>query len=208
MAELLDVAPTKAKLIDLKESLEFAKVSHDLLERKREILILELINRIDILKGTIKKLESDLDEAYNHLARSAMDMGPHLLNQIAYSIPSDMDVRMVPASVMGVDVPVIEVEKLSYERRFGLFGTYSVLDEAAELAEIETTVYRIAAEFKKNQMRVNALENIFIPRCENTIRFIEDVLEERDREELYVIKKAKTNKEEKLRSSSGQKTYF
>lgn len=211
MAEILDVAPTKSKLIDLKETLEFARVSHDLLERKREILVLELLNRIDLLKGMIKKMEIDLDEAYVQLAQAAMALGPHLLNQIAFSIPCDLDVSVKEASVMGVEIPMVELGKGEFTRRYGLMGTSSVLDEArrkflqalfaaAELAEVETAVYRIAIEFKKNQMRVNALENIFIPQYENTIKFIEDVLEERDREELYVIKKVKDRKDAEARA--------
>ncbi|HRZ86681.1 MAG TPA: V-type ATP synthase subunit D [bacterium] len=213
MAEILDVAPTKSKLIDLKETLEFARVSHDLLERKREILVLELLNRIDVLKGAIGKLGTDLSEAYALLVQSAMSLGPHLLNQIAYSVPGDIQVTVTPASVMGVDIPMVELEKGTFERAYGMMGTFSALDEtrrkflqalfaAAELAEVETAVYRIALEFKKNQMRVNALENIFIPRYENTIKFIEDVLEERDREELFVIKKVKDKKDRESRRSA------
>jgi len=213
VAELLDVAPTKAKLIDLKETLEFAKVSHDLLERKREILVLELLNRIDILKGSLTKLKMDLAQAYQSIAHAVMSMGPHMFNQIAFSIPSDIEVKVVPASVMGVNIPMVDVEKGRFELRYGLMGTPASLDEArrklfeamyaiCDLAEVETAVYRIALEFKKNQMRVNALENIYIPRCENTIKFIEDILDERDREELYIIKKVKKRKEnmQKLRA--------
>jgi len=53
------------------------------------------------------------------------------------------------------------------------------------LASLEVSVRRIARELKKTQRRVNALERIFIPNFEDTIRFIQDNLEEQDREEIF-----------------------
>ena len=64
------------------------------------------------------------------------------------------------------------------------------------LAEVENSVYRLANEIKKTQRRANALKNIIIPQFEQTVKFISDALEEKEREEfsrLKVIKKTKTS---------------
>ena len=54
----------------------------------------------------------------------------------------------------------------------------------ALLAEVENSVYRLANAIRKTQRRANALENIVIPRYEETAKFITDALEEKDREEF------------------------
>ena len=62
------------------------------------------------------------------------------------------------------------------------------------LAEVENSVYRLANTIRKTQKRANALKNISIPRFEETIKFISESLEEKEREEhtrLKIIKRTK-----------------
>ena len=62
------------------------------------------------------------------------------------------------------------------------------------IRDSENSVYRLADSIKKTQKRANALKNIMIPRFEETVKFISDALDEKDREEfsrLKVIKKKK-----------------
>ena len=90
----------------------------------------------------------------------------------------------------------------------GLEGTGPALDEARQQfeqlipiiykwSEVETSVWRLAVEIRKTQRRVNALENIFIPQYEGTVKAIEEVLEESDREEFIRKKKVKSVLERK-----------
>ncbi len=206
MAELLDRPPTKANLIDLREGLGFIQTGHSLLEQKREILVKELLTRIAKLRLTKKKVEQNLRDAYKLLGEAAVTMGPRLLNQISLAAPRDLEVQLGEKSIMGVEVPFLTVKAKPIAKQYSMLGTNASLDLAREkffsiiqqvlvLAELETAIYRLALEFKKNQKRVNALENIFIPQYKNTIKFIDDFLEERDREELFVIKRLKDSKE-------------
>jgi V/A-type H+/Na+-transporting ATPase subunit D len=66
-----------------------------------------------------------------------------------------------------------------------------VLDFLGRLAETTVTVWRLAMEVHKTQRRVNALEDIIIPRYGTTIRYIEGALEEEEREEIVYAKKVK-----------------
>lgn len=59
---------------------------------------------------------------------------------------------------------------------------------AAELAEIENAVYRLATNIRKTQKRTNALKNIMIPRYEEATRNIVNALEEKEREEFSRLK--------------------
>jgi predicted extracellular nuclease len=56
------------------------------------------------------------------------------------------------------------------------------------LAEVENTIYRLAVAVKKIQRRANALKNVLIPRLEANIRFIENSLEEKEREDFSRLK--------------------
>lgn len=60
-----------------------------------------------------------------------------------------------------------------------------------ELAEIENAVFKIAMEIKKTGKRANALDKIQIPRYEEAVKYIQDVLEEKEREDFFRLKKVK-----------------
>lgn len=107
---------------------------------------------------------------------------------------------------MGVEIPTVEFEKKDPEPKFGFSRTSSALDEAyekfnqvktlsAELAEIENAVYRLAQNVIKTKKRANALKNIIIPRYTDIVKYIQEYLEEKERENfsrLKVIKSRKT----------------
>ena len=65
-----------------------------------------------------------------------------------------------------------------------------------ELAEIENSVYRLADAIKKTQKRANALKNIIIPKFEETVKFISDAIEEKEREDFSRLKVIKKQKEQ------------
>ena len=70
---------------------------------------------------------------------------------------------------------------------------YSCLEKLAKLAQIEITLWRLVNELKKTQRRANALNNIFIPEYRDTIKYLEDNLEEKEREEIFQLKRVKKN---------------
>ena len=69
------------------------------------------------------------------------------------------------------------------------------------LAEIENSVYRLANAIKTTQRRANALKNINIPQFEETVKFISDALEEKEREEFSRMKVIKRTKEQQEQTS-------
>jgi len=108
-------------------------------------------------------------------------------------------------SVMGVEIPLVSLTPEPIRLHYGFSLTNSLLDEAyfrfyavklltAQLAEIENGVYRLAYAIKKIQKRANALKNVIIPRQESEVKFIADVLDERDREEFSRLKVIKSGK--------------
>lgn len=199
--------PTKGNLMAVKKSLALAKVGYELLDKKRNILIREmmaLIDRASEIQGTIDTAFSD---AYIALQKANITLG--FCDELSKTIPIDDSVKMDSRSIMGVEIPILSIEKPDeHEPHYGLSHTNARFDEAValfmrakyltvELAEIENSVYRLAVAIKQTQKRANALKNIMIPKFEGDVKFITDALDEKDREEfsrLKVIKKQKASK--------------
>jgi V/A-type H+-transporting ATPase subunit D len=205
-----NIFPTKGNLIATKRSLSLAKLGYDLLDRKRNILIREMMELIDTANKVQGQIDETFSSAYLSLQMANITLG--FIEDIAKSVPIETGVNITFRSVMGVEIPIITLEENPPKVYYGFNSTNSMLDEAfisfyhvkqltAVLAEIENSVYRLANAIKKTQKRANALKNIIIPKFQETVKFITDALEEKDREDfsrLKVINKKKLNKKENV----------
>ncbi|ACL70685.1 V-type ATP synthase subunit D [Halothermothrix orenii] len=202
----LNISPTKSNLIQAKNSLELAKEGYELLDQKRNVLIREMMAKIDEAKKIQSEINEYFYEAYQALQVVDITMGIGTVEEIATGIDFIDDVKIKCYSVMGVEIPEVEPVSEKIEPRYSFFRTNLALDRAfknftrvvsliTRLAEIETSVYRLATAIKQTQKRANALDNILIPRYENTVKFIEDTLEEKEREDFFRIKLVKKKKE-------------
>lgn len=201
----MDVSPTKSSLLDLQSNLEFAQEGFDLLEQKRQILIYELMSRLEAAKRAQQEVDEAMAAAFEALREDALRSGSDALYRQSLGIVRDHKLEVSTHSVMGISLPSIDAEHARPRPEFSL-GSGSVLsdevmarftdalDAIAELAEVENAVLRLASEVRRTQRRVNALEKVFIPDYEDTIDYIEDVLEEREREQFVIMKLAKQKK--------------
>ena len=204
------VFPTKGNLLNIKKSLGLARMGFELMDRKRNILIRELMTLIDRAKSIRTRIDDTYTRAYAALQRANITLGQSVCNNIAATIPLEDSVEISFRSVMGVELPSVTIQSESPQPSYGLSDTNSQLDYAylcfqqvkgmiAELAELENCIYRLATAIKKTQSRANALKNIIIPQFEESSKFISDALEEKEREDfsrLKVIKSTKAKKEE------------
>lgn len=198
------VFPTKGNLINTKKSLQLAKLGYDLLDRKRNILIREMMMLIEKAKGIRGSIEDTYKQAYAALEKANITLG--VISNIAESIPVENSVKITYRSVMGVEIPNISLKEKPLKIRYGFANTNSQLDIAyicfdkvknmtVVLAEVENSIYRLAVAIKKTQSRANALKNIIIPRYEGVVKYISDSLEEKDREEFSRLKVIKSTKQ-------------
>ena len=205
----LRIAPTRSNLLRTRQTRDLAREGHDILDKKREVLTTELMHIAHRAAEKQRDVWTRLDEAYRALERARLSMGRERLEWTALSVNATVEVDIIPHSIMGVVVPVVEAEGAPPEIPYGLGYTTVALDEAVsafrevlleipKLSELLTTVWRLARELQKTQRRVNALEYIFIPRYEETISTIEDVLEEREREEIFRLKRLKSQAEDEV----------
>lgn len=201
------VVPTKGNLLATKKSLELSRTGFELLDKKRNILVREMMSLIDRASKIQGKIDQTYADAYALLQRANITLG--ICKEMANTVPIENGLNVAYRSVMGVEIPMVSLEKQEeIPAPFGLHSSNILLDETykkfmevkcltAELAEVENSVYRLADAVKKTQKRANALKNIMIPHFESTVKIITDALEEKDREEfsrLKVIKRQKTEK--------------
>ncbi len=200
------IFPTKGALLSLKRSDSLAKLGFELLDRKKNVLIRELMARVDEAKALRSSISDTYKEAYAALQRANITLG--LVSRAAGTVPEENGVQVSYRSVMGCELPKVSLEEKPLDIPYGFENTGEDLDIAyiafnrvkvmtARLAEIDNTVFRLANAIKKTQTRANALKNIVIPEYERNIRSISDSLEEKEREEFSRQKVIKIQNEKK-----------
>ena len=175
--------PTKGNLILAKNSLKLAHMGYEL-DKKRNILIRELMGLIDEAKDIQRQIDVTFREAYAALQIANMEIGITNVQTVSYTVPVEESIRIKTRSIMGVEIPLVEADT-SFEK---------VKDLTLNLSMIENSAYRLAAAIKKTQKRANALKNITIPHYTQLSKDIADALEEKEREEFTRLKVIKQRK--------------
>ena len=199
------MAPTRGNLVKLQKSLSQATSGHDLLERKRQVLMLELVRHIDSARDLQHDVIKTFGDAYGALQRANISLGIDTVEDIAGSVPITDEIVVRLRSVMGVEIPDIDEVDASVEPSYSFLSSTSAMDDAylsfrkvlsmlVKLAEVETSVYRLAVQIRRTHRRVNALEKVVIPANRRASAFIEASLEEGEREDFVRMKIAKRNK--------------
>lgn len=200
---VLRIVPTKGNLIATKKSLDLANLGYGLLDKKRNVLIKEMMTLLDNVKLIRDEITNSYQKAYDALQEANISMG--LIAELVESSPIDEGIEITYRSVMGVEIPKIIYTKMELTCNYDIARSNSKVDYAyycfyhvkemtVLLAEVENSVYRLANAIRKTQKRANALKNISIPEFSETIKVISEALEEKEREEFSrqkVIKKQK-----------------
>ncbi len=198
----INIAPTKSNLLITKEQLAVSTNGYELLEEKREILVRELMRLVEQVKILEDEIQQAIDLAYPAFKRMLMIDGADQVERIAHAIHYDFDMIEKVVVVGGMQFETIEVELPKKELFYSALGTYANTDDVivkffnlltllTQMASIRTIVWRLAEEVKRTQRRVNALDKMIIPQATETIKYIESVLEERERENVFVLKALK-----------------
>ncbi|NDL66541.1 V-type ATP synthase subunit D [Anaerotalea alkaliphila] len=197
--------PTKGNLIVAKNTLALSQQGYGLLDKKRNILVREMMELIDTAQTIQSQIDSTFSAAYKALQDANIKMGIHTVEQIGNSVQEEDRIEVKVRSIMGVEIPVLN--KLENRRipMYGFARTTVSLDEAhnnfervkmlsMQLAEVENAIYRLAVNIKRTQKRANALKNVTIPKYEKITKEIQNFLEEKEREEFSRLKTIKTRR--------------
>ena len=179
--------PTKGNLIAAKNSLNLANMGYGLMDKKRNILIRELMGMIDEAKGIQSEIDSTFRAAYAALQKANIELGINYVQEIGASVPVDDRVKIKARSIMGTEIPLVQHEVRPLALTYGFYNTTESLDEARyhfekvkeltiKLSMVENSAYRLANSIKKTQKRANALKNITIPKYETLSKDISEAL--------------------------------
>ncbi|MEM2915654.1 MAG: V-type ATP synthase subunit D [Candidatus Bathyarchaeia archaeon] len=198
------VHATRAEMLQLRRRAILARRGHDLLEEKKDALLLHFFEMIKNI-GTLREdLLKNLEKSYKELMLAEMNLGPERLRELSYSVPDRFNIKEGSRNIIGVQIPILELQTTKYDTPwYNIYETSATLDSAVksmesslemiiELAEVESSIKRLVEVITVTKRRVNALENIIIPRLENTIKYIRMHLEERAREDFFRLKRIKT----------------
>jgi V/A-type H+-transporting ATPase subunit D len=209
------VKPTRMELMRKKAQIKLAEQGRDLLREKMDALIQEFFKILNTVSNSRDELEVVSKEADLALMIAQAVDDPVTLKSASFATRRSITVDITGKNIMGVPVPVIEKKRISksmLERGYGIISTSGRIDETAErfeaeldlliqLAETETAMRRLGAEIQKNRRRVNALEQILIPELKSQAKYIKNAIEEREREDLFRLKKVKSILERKKKKA-------
>ena len=178
--------PTKGNLILAKNALALSRQGFDLMDKKRNILIRELMELITEASDIQSQIDETFSNAYQALQKANIQMGIHQVEQIAKAVPVENSIRIKRRSVMGTEIPKVEYEKNKQTPAYSFYHTRMSLDEACQqfekvkeltirLAEVENSAYRLAYNIKKHrsvQMRYRILRFRNMKNCRVKYRSI------------------------------------
>jgi len=204
----MEISYTKTSLMAAQNSLELSKKGYELLDKKRNVLIMTMMSFIEKAEEIQKKVAVVFGDAYEALQTANITMGISNIEQIAQSVPEASGFEILDKSIMGVEIPEIKHQEEKLIHYYSFYHTNTALDVAMqkfhevklllyELSEIEDSVYKLAMEVKRTQKRTNALQNIQIPKYEEMVGKILEVLEEREREDFFRLKVVKKKGEKR-----------
>ena len=205
----INIAPTKSNLLAMKDQLAVSTNGYELLEEKREILVRELMHLVEKVKLLEDQIDKVIAQTYPAFKRMLMTSGADQIERISHGIHYDFEMTEKKVTIGGMGFSTMDVVMPEKELFYSFMGTdsntdatiskfFELLSLLTQMASIRTIVWRLAEEVKKTQRRVNALDKMIIPQTRETKTYIEGVLEERERENVFVLKALKKRNSKKL----------
>jgi V/A-type H+-transporting ATPase subunit D len=187
-----ELAPTKTNLMKVKRDLGFANEGW------------ELMGLIDRAVEAQVEVEKRLAVAFGALDQAMLRMGRRDLTLVSLGVHIRSDIKFSERRIMGVSIPKVRVEfddkspyVVAVESSIWLSEANvrfrEVLKLIGTLAEARISLMRLSREVAKTIRRVNALEKVFIPDYEETLKYINSSLEEMDREAFFINKMIKSH---------------
>jgi V/A-type H+-transporting ATPase subunit D len=187
-------------LLQRRGQLRLAQKGVDLLKKKRDALVAEFFGLVREALEARKALNQAAREAYAALLLAQAFDGPEVVAGASLGVPPVEGVEAEVENVWGSKVP--RLRATFPEVLLSPVGTPAYTLEAqkafrryaealVQVANTETRFKKIGEEIKKTTRRVNALEQVVIPGIRGQIRFIQQVLEQREREDTFRLKRIK-----------------
>ncbi len=198
-------------LLNLKRQIKMATQGASLLKNKRDALMNEFRKLLGDVIRERKKLEEEMKRSVNILMIAIGIDGMEALESAALSSGRRLEIEIIPKRAWGVRVTEFKygsiirslAEKgfipLSVTSRITLTADSfeRAIDTVLKVIPLEYKLKKFGEEIRKTNRRVNALEQKLIPELQEQVKFISQVLEDREREDKFRLKILKRKAEKK-----------
>ncbi len=201
-----NVGRTRMNLLLLKRQIEGAERGLALLRSKREALVREFFTAVGRAAERRGELEVAMAQARSSLVVALGMEGRAPLRSAGLAAQRNVPIDLTDRNVWGVRFPDLRyapVARTADARGYALSGVSAYIDETARGFEavlelilrsvsVELRLKKLGAEIKKVTRRINALEELVVPSLKRQVREIRQTLEEREREDLFRMKRFKS----------------
>ena len=124
--------PTKGNLMLAQNSLALAKQGYDLMDKKRNILIRELMDLIDEARNIQDEIDNTFTYAYRCLQRANIEHGISMVDQLSYTVPIENSITIQTRSIMGTEIPHVKYIPDDGTPTYSFGTTHESIDIARE----------------------------------------------------------------------------
>jgi V/A-type H+-transporting ATPase subunit D len=196
-----ETSPTRMNLLACRSQHALAVRGVDLLQKKRDALVREFFTLVHETLEARRQLNATSREAHVALLLATSFDSPQAVEVFSRSVPVVSKAHAEVENVWGTRVPRLEVEwpqeatvsplsvgGQTLAARTAFRGLCRAL---IRVANTESRLRRIGEEIKKTARRVNALQQAVIPGLRSQIRYIRQVLDQQEQEDIFRLKRVK-----------------
>jgi V/A-type H+-transporting ATPase subunit D len=201
-------SPTRTELLALQGQIKLAEQGAELLRSKREALMREFLAELRKFTAARETMRRSVRHAVQELMRALSVDGPEAVASAGLVCARPVNVEIEPQNIWGTRVLDIHSDytiQSATQRQLDKAGTSARIEETAErfeqaladilrIAPLDLKIRALAADMRKTSRRVNALEQRLLPTLNQQVRYIRDTLDQREREDIFRLKKLKQKK--------------
>ncbi|PAA69830.1 hypothetical protein BOX15_Mlig005139g3 [Macrostomum lignano] len=204
----INVFPSRMAHTLMKGRLQGAQKGHSLLKKKVDALTFKFREILKQIIETKQVMGDAMKEAAFSLAEVKFATGDNINHTVLQNVSrAQIKIKTNKDNIAGVTLPIFEPYADGGDA-FNLTGLARGGQQIAtlkkhyakavrllvKLASLQTSFITLDEVIKVTNRRVNAIEHVIIPRIENTLTYISQELDEREREEFYRLKKVQEKK--------------
>lgn len=204
-----EVPPTRMNQQVFKGKKKAAESGHKLLKKKADALKVKFRDYAKMIAETKGNMSSDATTAFFSLTQAEYAAGNFKQKVAEGTLTARVRVGAGIDNVAGVKLPVFtiyETGTTADNQSLGLVGggkkivavreKFTVfLTQLIKLASLQTSFVTLDEAMKVTNRRVNALENVTIPKIQNVLDYIDRELDELEREDFTRLKLVQSKKE-------------
>jgi V/A-type H+-transporting ATPase subunit D len=201
----LPLPATKGNLLKLREEYAQAAEALTFLEEKRDLLVGELLRMQSQARSRRQEAEQVLARVYSAVKEGLLSLGSAQVSRLAPAATPEAFVTLQERIFLGMPMPVLRYHPFTGRPAASLQDTMAALDSVphlmnealsriSALAEVEAVLGKLAQELNRTIRRTNALSYEILPTFRETRHYLEDSLEEREREALFHLKRLKARR--------------